>query len=76
MEDRQKNSDLTYEFSLLKRQKPHLIDCFMPNLRECALNRYTLQEMDAYLRNLGYGGLFGAVRYLSPSTEGREGPAR
>lgn len=37
----------------------------MPYLRECVLNRYTLQETDAYLRHLGCRGSFGAVRYRS-----------
>ncbi|WP_161568870.1 transposase [Exiguobacterium sp. SH5S13] len=60
-----KYSDPTYEPSPSKRQRPHLIDRFMPHLRECVLNRYTLKETDAYLRHLGYRGSFGAVRYRS-----------
>lgn len=44
----------------------------MPYLRECVRNRFTLQETDAYLRQLGYRGLFGAVRYRSRDAR-REG---
>ncbi|WP_369792447.1 transposase [Exiguobacterium sp. NG55] len=58
-----KYSDPAYEPSPPKRQRPHLIDCFMPYVRECVRNRLTLQETDAHLRQLGYRGSFGAVRH-------------
>lgn len=37
----------------------------MPHSRECARNRFTLQETNAYLRKLGYRGSFDAVRHRS-----------
>lgn len=67
-----KYSDPAYEPSPPKRQRPHLIDRFMPQLRECVRNRYTLQETDAHLRQLGYRGSFGAVRHRSRDAR-REG---
>ncbi|VXB44599.1 conserved hypothetical protein [Exiguobacterium sp. 8H] len=60
-----KYSELAYDPSPPKRQSPHLIDRFMPHVRECVRNRFTLRETDAYLRQLGYRGSFGAVRYRS-----------
>ena len=58
-----KYSDPAYEPSPPKRQRPHLIDRFMPHVREYVRNRLTLQETDAHLRQLGYRGSFGAVRH-------------
>lgn len=64
-----KYSDPAYESSPPKRKRPHLIDRFLERVR----NRYTLQETDAHLRQLGYRGSFGAVRHRSRDAR-REGP--
>lgn len=54
-----------YQESLLDQDIVVVSDRFMPQLRECVRNRFTLQETDVHLRQLGYRGSFGAVRYRS-----------